>query len=265
MQDPSQMTRYGRSLANSVMYPMVSSPSREDVSTPDLSTVSPPGSTTAPKAATSDLVLRGGMVASDGRGVFQTLAPIRMSPRKVSKKAEAYQRRRCREHLLRLQEEVSLVSHRPFSSETKLAAMFVNILDSSSDQHQHIFTLGNWVLSIPARIGSSPVVTMAAEFFVHSFEVHRDRNHSNHMLALRTKSTALKELQLSVLASQQRPTYDLMIATKLHYAAEVLDQNVSCAHWLISTGSAWSREHALCNTHTRPDRPFETGTTHRRR
>lgn len=213
------MTRYGRSMTNSVIYPLGSYQGSDESSTPDSASIS---SLDVKMVDTSDLHLRGGMIASDGRGIFQTLAPMKMRSRKVSKKVEAFQRRRCHEHLLRLQQEKSLTSHRPLSSETTIAATFVSILRPDLEQYQQIFTLGNWLSSIPSRVGHSAVVTMAAEFFVHSFDVHRNRSHTNYTLALRTKAKALKELQLSVLASQERPTYDLVIATKLHYAAEVM-------------------------------------------
>ncbi|KAJ4985199.1 negative acting factor [Stagonosporopsis vannaccii] len=231
IQDPSQMTRYGRSMTNSIIYPLSPSQSSNGCSTPDSSSLSSPDATTLD---TSDLHLRGGMVASDGRGIFQTLAPIKMRHRKVSKKVEAAQKRRCQEHLLRLQQEISLASHRPFCSETTIAAGFVSILRPEAAQHQQIYTLGNWVSSIPSRIGHSPVVTMAAEFFINSFDVYRNRCHSTLTLALRTKAKALKELQLSVLASQKHPTYDAIIATKLHYAAEVL-LGVENLHYAIHT------------------------------
>ncbi|KAF2626070.1 hypothetical protein BU25DRAFT_411903 [Macroventuria anomochaeta] len=234
MQNPSQMTRYGRSMATLTIYPLSSSQARDESSTPDSVPVFSPDPAIARTPDPSDLHLRGGMVAADGRGVFQTLAPVKVKARKPSKKVESYQRRRCQAHLLRLQQEASLVSHRPSSPDTRLIAMFIGLLRPDSTNYQHLFTLGDWVKSIPSRIGSSPVVTMAAEFFIQSFDVYRDKTHSNQALALRTKSKALKELQLSVVATQQHPTYDLVIATKLHYAAEVL-LGVDNMHYAIHT------------------------------
>ncbi len=220
MQDPSQMTRYGRSMTTSTVH-MAGPQHSSEESSPNSRSSSSPDPSGFQIPDTSDLHLRGGIIALDGRGVFQTLAPIRMKSKSVSKKPEAYLRRRCREHLLRLHQESALISHRPCSSDSKLAASFVDLLRSDAAHDHPIYTLGNWVSSLPSRIGSNPVVTMAVEFFVHSLEAQRDRSHSKHMLALRTKSKALKELQLWVVASQQRPNFDLIIATKLHYAAEV--------------------------------------------
>ena len=215
------MTRYGRSMAASVIYPLSSSQASDESSTPGSESVSSPDLAIARTPDLSDLHLRGSMIAADGRGVFQTLAPVKVKTRKPSKKVESYQKKRCQAHLLRLQQEASLVSHRPSSPDTRLIAMFIDLFRSDSTNYQPLFTLGDWVTSIPSRIGSTPVVTMAAEFFIHSFDLYRNKTHLSQILALRTKSKDLKDIQLSVLATQQHPTYDLVIATKLHYAAEV--------------------------------------------
>ena len=212
----------------SVIYPLKPLGTSVESSTPDAASVFFPNHATAHTSNSSDLHLREGMVAPDGRGTFQTLASIKVKPTKASKKAEAYQWRKCQEHLLHLQRRNSLASHRPSSSDTRLAAMFVDMLRPDSPKHQLLLILGNWVSSIPARIGSSSVATLAAELFIHSSNAYRDNSHSSQTLALRTKSKALKELQLSVLASPQYPTYDLVIAMKLHSAAEVMTHD--CDH-----------------------------------
>lgn len=222
MQDPSQMTRYGRSMAASIIYPWSSSHASEDSSTSDGASGSSPNPVSTPNSDAPDLYLRGGMIAADGRGVFQTLAPSKSKAAKPSKRLEMNQRKRLHEHLLRLQRESSLSVHRPLAPDTRLAATFINMLRPESPKYQALFTLGDWVTSIPPRIGSSPVVTMAAEFLVHSFDCYADNSHSNKIQAMQTKGKALRELQLSFLASQQAPTYDLLLATKMHYASEVI-------------------------------------------
>lgn len=222
MQDPSQMTRYGRSMMASVIYPLSSGHISDDSSTPDSASISSPDPLSTPSSDVSKLHLRGGMVAADGRGVFQTLAPAKSKAAKPSKRLETNQRKRLHDHLLRLQRESSLSVHRPLAPDTRLAAMFINMLRPESPKYQPLFTLGDWVTSIPPRIGSSPVVTMAAEFLIHSFDCYAEDSHSNRIQAMQTKSKALKELQLSLLASQQAPTYDLLLATKMHYASEVI-------------------------------------------
>lgn len=218
MQDPSRMTRYGRSMPSSIVYLLKGS---DDSSTLDSASMSSPDPIPVPIPEAPDLHVRGGLLAADGQGVFQTLAPSTLKSKKPSKRVEAHQRRKCHEHLLRLQRQMSLTSHRPSSSDTKLAAMFIDMLRPESPKHQPLFTLGDWVTSIPARIGSSTVVTMAAEFLLHSFNFHGEHSHSREIVAIQTKSKALKELQLSLLASHQAPTYDLVLATKMHYASEV--------------------------------------------
>lgn len=246
-------------MTTSVVYPLNPSQNSDESSTPDSASISSPD---VAMVDSSDLHLRGGMIASDGRGIFQTLAPMRTRPpRKVSKKIEAARKRRFQEHILRLQQETSLASHRPYSSETKIAATFVSLLHPEAAQYQQIYTLGNWVSSIPSRIGHSPVVTMAVEFLIHCFDVHRNRSHSSLELALRTKAKALKELQLSVLASQQCPTYNAVIATKLHYAAEVMSYACVTSWRLTATASPWCGALALCNSYVGPYGTFEIGDT----
>lgn len=230
MQDPSRMTRYGRSMAASVIYPLSSSHISDDSSTPDCASVSSPDPISTPNSDFSNLHLRGGVLAADGRGIFQTLAPGKSKAVKPSKRLETNQRKRLREHLLRLQRESLLSYHRPLAPDTRLAAMFVNMLRPDSPKYQPLFTLGDWVASIPPRIGSSPVVTMAAEFLIHSFDFCGEKSHSSKIQAMQTKARALKELQLSLLASQQEPTYDLLLATKMHYASEVMHYALIFSH-----------------------------------
>lgn len=223
MQDPSQMTKYGRSITASIVHSLApvdeGDPSNTSTSTSDTSLNASP--VLRPKP--NDLHLKSGMVAANGQGVFQTLAPARSKLRKTSKKVEANQRRRWQEHLRCLQQEDVISLHRPSSSSSRLIAMFVHMLHPESPQHQPLFSLGNWIRSIPARIESNSVLSIATELFVRSFEYHRHQSHSNKLMALQTKARALKPLQLSISASsQQHPTYDLIAAIKLHYAAEVV-------------------------------------------
>ncbi|KAF1353075.1 hypothetical protein EJ07DRAFT_135018 [Lizonia empirigonia] len=234
IQDPSQMTKYGKSLIEPVLHPLDSSQdynksrSSGSASTPFPALASPHASDP------SQLHLTSGTLAEDGRGVFHTFAPVKAKIKRKSKKLGPSQRKRVKCYLFHLQQETSLAAHRPSSPETKLASMFIDMLCTHPQGEQPLLSLGDWITSIPSRIGSSEVVTMATEFFVHSFGVSRDGSHSNRTLALQTKGNAMKELQMSVLAKKQQPTYDLLTATKLHYAAEIL-LGVDSIHYAIHT------------------------------
>lgn len=221
IQDPSQMTKYGKSLIEPVLQPLDSSQDHNNSSSPGSASTPSPALAFPLASDSSKLHLTSGTLAEDGRGVFQTFAPVQAKAKRKSKKLGAPQRKKLERYLFHLQQETSLAAHRPSSPETKLAAMFIHLLRTHSQGQQPLFTLGDWITSIPSRIGSSEVVTMAAEFFVHSYGVSRDGSPSNRTLALQTKGNALKQLQTSVLATRQQPTYDLLLATKLHYAAEV--------------------------------------------
>jgi hypothetical protein len=161
------------------------------------------------------------MLAEDGQGMFQTLAPVQGKANRAMKKAEAYQKRRFQAHVLRLRQEMLLPTTHPSSPETRLVGRFTDLLRVRSDAYQPVLALGDWVASVPARIGSNRAVTMAAQFFVHAAAVHGEASYSNRAVALQTKSVALRELQGIVLATSGQPTSDVLLATKLHYAAEV--------------------------------------------
>lgn len=81
--------------------------------------------------------------------------------------------------------------------------------------------LGTWIQSIPSRIGSNKMLDLAVEFLVDSYGTFRDDTHSRRKVAKASKAKALKELQLVVMNTNTNTTYDVLLATKLHYAAEV--------------------------------------------
>ncbi|CAN9225144.1 unnamed protein product [Alternaria alternata] len=82
--------------------------------------------------------------------------------------------------------------------------------------------LGTWIQSIPSRIGSNKMLDLAVEFLVDSYGTFRDDTHSRRKVAKASKAKALKELQLVVMSTNTNTTYDVLLATKLHYAAEAL-------------------------------------------
>ena len=251
------MTRYGRSLIAPVIQPLVPLDEVVRNSTPNSTSEPSSNNLSIIEPEPNNLHLRRGIVAADGHGIFQTLAPARSKQRRISKKVGDSLRKRWQEHVLRLQAESLLTTHRPHSPESRLTAMFVDMLHPSSPQHQPLCSLGDWILSIPSRISYSSVVSIAAEFFVHSLSFHRDQSHSNKILALQTKSDALKQLQLSILSSQPHPTYDLVVATKLHYSAEAMTLFSIVVILLTWTGPARSRQNALRHPCTRSTRSIE--------
>ena len=65
------------------------------------------------------------------------------------------------------------------------------------------------------------MLDLAVEFLVNSYAVYWDETHSKRKMASATRAKALRELQLVVLNAQSKPSYEVLLATKLHYAAEV--------------------------------------------
>ena len=169
----------------------------------------------------SDLRTTSGRQAEDGQGFFQTLAPTSKPKIRPSKKKEAHQKKALELYLQRLQEESALISARPSSPETTLIARYIDMLGSDSYERQPLSILGSWIQSIPSRIGSNPMFDLAVEFFVNSYAVYMDETHSKRKLTRSSKAKALRELQLVVLNTQNGPSYDVLLATKMHYAAEV--------------------------------------------
>lgn len=95
------------------------------------------------------------------------------------------------------------------------------MVGSVSIDHQPLSILGTWIESIPSRIGSNRMMDLAVDFFVHSYAVYCNDTYSQRKLASASKEKALKELQLFVHDRGNRPTYDVVLATKMHYASEV--------------------------------------------
>jgi hypothetical protein len=101
--------------------------------------------------------------------------------------------------------------------------------------------LGTWIQSIPSRVGSNPMLDFAVEFLIDSHAVYWDDSYSKRQVASATKSKALRELQLAVSQSQTRNTYEMVLATKMHYAAEVKQSRTECylKHTLIVCRHFW--------------------------
>ncbi|KAH7377403.1 hypothetical protein BKA66DRAFT_422314 [Pyrenochaeta sp. MPI-SDFR-AT-0127] len=206
VQDPNQLTKHGKSKTAPLIYSLDSST--------DESTSS--GSTP------SDLRITTEREAENGQGIFQTLAPTSRPKLRSSKKKEAHQKRALEAYLQLLQEESALTTVRPLSPETTLIARYITMLGSETSSKQPLSILGTWIQSIPSRIGSNRMLDLAVEFLINSYDVFWDDTHSKRKLARSSKAKALRELQLVVLNSQSGPGYEVLLATKMHYAAEAL-------------------------------------------
>lgn len=159
--------------------------------------------------------------AESGSGTFQTLAPSAVAKVRTSKKAIAHRRKALNIYLQQLQLEVSLSLARPSSANNLLIARWIDMLGSAPANDMPLSILGTWIQSIPSRVGSSSMLDLAVEFLVESHAVYREDSYSKRQAASVTKSKALRELQMAVSQSQTRNTYEMVLATKMHYAAEV--------------------------------------------
>lgn len=176
---------------------------------------------TSSTSSPSNLHITTAREAGDGQGFFQTLAPLSKRRLAATRKAEARRKRKLELYLHHLQLERALTIMKPTSPETTLIARYIDMVGSVSIDHQPLSILGTWIQSIPSRIGSNRMMDLAADFFVHSYGVYCNDTYSQRKLASASKEKALKALQLFVHDSGNRPSYDVVLATKMHYAAEV--------------------------------------------
>lgn len=224
VQDPQQLTKHGKSKTAPIVYSLSSSPSDES----------------SPSSTPSDLQLTTERFASSGGGIFATLAPISKKD-KPSKRAAAYQKKKFEAHLQELRNHAALSLIQPCSPEDVLKARYLHMLGSEKDLGtQPMSILGTWIQSIPSRIGTNRMLDLAVEFFINSHDVYRDETYSKRRLARASKAKALRELQLQVLesAAQTAPSYETILATKTHYAAEALLGINSMYHAIHAFGLA---------------------------
>jgi len=208
VQDPKHLTKYGKSKTVPIVYSLSSSD-------PDITPSS--SSPTSP----SDLRITTERHAENGQGFFQTLAPRTKSKSQASKKKSNQKHRALEAYLQQLQEISAVVSYSPVSPETTLISRYIGMLGSGPAGKQPLAILGTWIQSIPSRIGSNRMLDFAAEFLVNSYAAFRDGMHSKRKLAIQSKAKALRELQLVGFGAQNKTTYDVLLATKMHFAAEV--------------------------------------------
>jgi hypothetical protein len=205
VQDPQQLTKHGRSKVKPVMYSLTDPEKPESILA----------------SAASDLHVTTSREVENGQGFFQTLAPLSTRRAAASRRHAAQQRKKLELYLQQLQAEAAISSIKPSCPETTLIARYIDMLGTGNKGHQPLSILGTWIDSIPSRIGSNRMMDFAVEFFVNSHAVYWDDTHSKRNLASASKEKALKELQLFVLNANNTPTYEVLLATKMHYAAEV--------------------------------------------
>lgn len=213
LEDPTQLSKHGRPKVAPVIYPLGASQE------PNVSSAAPDAPSALSPLPPSSIVLRQrtGRNADTGQGVFMTLSVLQRDSIKVKKRGTE----KLQVHLREL-DAILLNKPRQFlPSPTALAARYLDILGSRPPEEQPFAILGSWVESIPSRIGKSAVVDLAVEYLVESFIVYRHPSFSGQRKALATKAKAIKELQLAVRNENERRSYNLAVATKIHFMAEV--------------------------------------------
>lgn len=208
VEDPAQLSKHGRSKVAPIVYPVETG---NESKTADSSIPASP--------ASSALALRQNTSreADVGHGVFMTMSLPTRDKSKAPRRMTPQQRRNLQLHLHQLQN----VPRRFTSTPMAIASRYVNLIETWPAEIQPFSILGSWVESIPARLGHSPAVDLAVEYFMQSYDVFQEKSFSKQWTALTTKARALKELQLVVANKETRRSYDTAIAMKLHFMAEV--------------------------------------------
>jgi hypothetical protein len=204
VQDPNQLTKHGKPRVAPVVHALETS---EKNGNPVISTP-------------SDLCITTKREAEIGHGLFQTLTPTSRRRFGVPSKTTSQRRKKLEAYLQRFQVNSAITNIRPSCSETTLITRYIDMLGPHNAENQPLSILGTWIQSIPSRIGSNTMMDFAVEFFFNSFTVYWNDSFSSRNLANKSKNKALKELQAFVFNASNRPTYDVVLATKIHYAAE---------------------------------------------
>lgn len=205
MQDPNQLTKHGKSKVAPIVY-----------------TLNPPHNTgSSPDPTATKLRVSAQRRAESGSGTYQTLAPVSVARIRSSKRSTMYKRKVLDAYIRDLQLGASLALVRPSSGESTLIARWVDMLGTAPANNRPLSILGTWIQSIPSRVGANSMLDLAIEFLIDSHAVYWDDSYSKRQAASTTKLKALRELQLAVSQTQTRKTYDMVLATKMHYAAEV--------------------------------------------
>ncbi|KAF2876009.1 hypothetical protein BDV95DRAFT_484801 [Massariosphaeria phaeospora] len=116
---------------------------------------------------------------------------------------------------------LDLILPQPCSHETILLNRFLHMLGPQSVEHNPLSIYGTWISSLPARLGTSPVIDSAVEFAVNSFAAYRDPSFSKRSIAHKSRGRSLKELRNAVGYEKGISSYDTLAATKLQMTAEI--------------------------------------------
>jgi hypothetical protein len=87
--------------------------------------------------------------------------------------------------------------------------------------HDALSMHGPWIDAIPPRVGSSLVLDAAVEYAINSYATYVDKSFTAHRKALLSRSKALRALRKAIEQYRGPPSYDIVLATKLHSYAEV--------------------------------------------
>ncbi|PSN64977.1 hypothetical protein BS50DRAFT_589434 [Corynespora cassiicola Philippines] len=223
LEDPNQMTKHGKPKVAPRIYPLMRSDDDES---------------SGKSPSQSKFRLTMAKEAEDGQGLFQTFALNYKVKTRSRRKFTEQQRRQLQLYLSRLKLESSTLPIRPSSPETTLISRYISMVGPYTIAENPMAIMGTWILDIPARIGSSPVLDLAVEFAMNGWDVLWNGSYSNKNRAQASKTKALKQLQLAIEDEKGSASYDLVLAMKMHYMAEIFIAVLSLHHTIHAAGIA---------------------------
>ncbi|KAF2792431.1 hypothetical protein K505DRAFT_387464 [Melanomma pulvis-pyrius CBS 109.77] len=124
------------------------------------------------------------------------------------------------------------------SPESTLTARYIRLFSASTLDKNPFSILGSWITSIPARMAYDPALYLAVEYAVNAFLKFCEPSWGRSVIAGRSRARGLKSLHgaLSEQAEEKAVRYDLVLATKLHFSAEVLMGLTACYHTIHASG-----------------------------
>lgn len=219
-EDPTQLSKHGKAKVAPLVYPLVSFDRLDSV---------PYSSAASSPSPLPSLQSTSEREADDGQGVFLTLAAPSQSRPKGPRKPTVQQKKKLECYLNRLKSSPLSLPARISTPENGLAARYLEVLGGRPLHLQPLAMLGSWIESIPTRLGSNRAVDLAVEYFTQSFGVWQDSSFSKRTAAMQTRGRALKELQRAISDNVAGPTYDVVLAMKLHFASEVSAAELSAS------------------------------------
>lgn len=183
---------------------------------------------TAPAYAPSRFYLKSSKATPHGNGIFVTLAPKHLSGRRIyegrlrhsgdgNPQSNGLSPRsavgpvRCSASLLRT----------PSCAESLLASRWVSVVARDCSTYERMQIFGPWIPLMVHRIGNSPLVDLAATYFIEGVTFHCTGTDQSLQVARATNAKVLKHLRHILASTSQDDRRNALFASRVIADAEV--------------------------------------------